>query len=87
MPRRGNGWNTTSPDLAVLDIMIKDGASLDVAPELKRRGIPLAFYSSLPPKAGRPPELRDAPWLEKPVSRETPAQALYRLLEPAPRPS
>ncbi len=58
------------PQLAVLDIMLKDGTSLDVARELKRRGVPFAIYSGLPPKAECPLELKDAPWLEKPVSRE-----------------
>jgi DNA-binding response OmpR family regulator len=67
------------PDLAVLDIMIKDGTSLQVARELKSRGIPFAIYSGLPAKADCPPELQNAPWLEKPVSRETLVGTLERL--------
>jgi DNA-binding response OmpR family regulator len=70
-----------SPDLAVLDIMLKDETSLRIAHELKNRGVPFAVYSGLPPKAERPPELRDAPWLEKPVSRETLARALAQLIQ------
>ncbi|MCB8822494.1 response regulator [Microvirga rosea] len=65
-----------SPDLAILDIMIKDGTSLQIARELKNRGIPFTVYSGLPPKAEGPPELRGAPWLEKPVSREILASTL-----------
>lgn len=60
-----------APDVAILDIMIKDGTSLETARALKSRGIPFTVYSGLPRKADCPPELRDVPWLEKPVSRET----------------
>jgi len=69
-----------SPDLAVLDLMIKDGTSLQIAHELKSRGVPFAVYSGLPPKAECPPELRGAPWLEKPVSRDTLVMTLARLI-------
>jgi DNA-binding response OmpR family regulator len=69
-----------SPNLAVLDVMIKDGTCLQIAHELKNRGVPFAVYSGLPPKAECPPELREAPWLEKPVSRETLATTLARLI-------
>ncbi len=69
-----------SPDLAVLDLMIKDGTSLQIAQELRRRGVPFTIYSGLPPKTECPPELRDVPWLEKPVSRETLAKTLTQLI-------
>jgi CheY-like chemotaxis protein len=72
-----------APDIAVLDIMIKDGTSLEVARALKSLGVPFAIYSGLPPKADCPPELRDVPWLEKPVSRETLLSVLGRLAVPA----
>ncbi len=42
--------------------------------------MPFAVYSGLPPKAECPPELRDAPWLEKPVSRETLARTFAMLV-------
>lgn len=62
---------TDAPDIALLDIMIKDGSSLEIARALKSRGIPFAIYSGLPPKDDCPLELQDVPWLEKPISRET----------------
>jgi DNA-binding response OmpR family regulator len=71
------------PDVAVLDIMIKDGTSLEVAQVLKRLGVPFAVYSGLPPKTGRPAELQDVPWLEKPVSREILVGVLGRLTDAA----
>lgn len=60
-----------APDVAILDIMIRDGTSLEIARALKARGVPFAIYSGLPPKADCPTELQKVPWLEKPVSRET----------------
>lgn len=56
------------PDLVLLDVMLKDGPALPVARALKARGIPFAIYSGLPPEP-HAAEFRDAPWLEKPVSR------------------
>jgi len=67
------------PDIAVLDIMLKDGTSLQVARELKNRGVPFAVYSGLPQRNDCPPELQDVPWLEKPARRETLAAILERL--------
>lgn len=70
-----------APKLAVLDIMLQDGTSLQVARELKSRGIPFAIYSGLPRKPDCPPELQDVPWLEKPVSREILVRTLDQLTE------
>lgn len=69
-----------NPDLALLDVMIKDGTCVQIARELKRRGVPFAIYSGLPLKADCPPELRGAPWMEKPASREMLAQTLAELM-------
>ena len=72
------------PDLAVLDVMLKDGTSVRIARELKSRGVPFAIYSGLPPDSNRPPELQDVPWLEKPARRETLVTVLEQLVEPRP---
>jgi DNA-binding response OmpR family regulator len=71
-----------APDIAILDIMIKDGSSLEIARALKSRGVPFAIYSGLPPKADCPLELQNAPWLEKPVSREILLSVLSELARP-----
>jgi DNA-binding response OmpR family regulator len=71
-----------APDIAILDIMIKDGTSLEIARALKSRGVPFAIYSGLPPKADCPLELQNAPWLEKPVSREVLLSVLSELARP-----
>src|SRR5918997_1220983 len=73
---------SAAPDLALLDVMLKDGTSLRIARELKSRGVPFVIYSGLPPDADRPPELQDVPWLEKPARRETLVTMLEDLVEP-----
>ncbi len=68
-----------TPELALLDILLPDGSSVELARELKRRGVPFAIYSGLKPEAGAP-EFEDVPWLEKPVSRRALADTLSQLL-------
>jgi DNA-binding response OmpR family regulator len=69
-----------TPELALLDVMLKDGACVLIARELKKRGVPFAVYSGLRSTVDAPPELQGVPWLEKPVSREALARALESLL-------
>ena len=71
-----------APDVAILDIMIRDGTSVEIARALKCRGVPFAVYSGLPSKADCPPELQNVPWLEKPASRETLLGVLGGLARP-----
>ena len=75
---------TETPDIALLDIMIKDGTSVEIARVLKSRGIPFVIYSGLPPNSHAPSELQDVPWLEKPISRETLTNVLEKLVTPPP---
>jgi len=84
-PTKGKAlrWLTSeTPDLALLDVMLADGNCLDLARELKRRGIPFAVYSALPPTDAEHPELGGVPWLEKPVDREVVVRTLGDLLAP-----
>jgi DNA-binding NtrC family response regulator len=68
-----------TPQVAVLDVSLRDGTSLPIAQALKGRNTPFAIYSGLPYTASLPEELKDVPWLEKPVPREELTQALTRL--------
>jgi two-component SAPR family response regulator len=68
-----------TPDLALLDIMLKDGTSVRIARILKDRGVPFAIYSGLRPEAQGPPEFQDVPWLEKPVGRDALWETLQQL--------
>jgi DNA-binding response OmpR family regulator len=47
-----------TPELAVLDVVLTDGPCVQLARELKSRGIPFAIYSGLPSAADAPEELR-----------------------------
>lgn len=73
-----------TPELAVLDIILKDGPCLELARLLKSRGVPFAIYSGLKPE-GIPPEFEEAPWLEKPVSRVDLARILAELTARIPQ--
>jgi DNA-binding NtrC family response regulator len=69
-----------TPELALVDVMLADGPCVKLARELKNRGIPFVIYSGLPPARDCPPELREVPWLEKPVERAALTSALVQLL-------
>ena len=58
-----------TPDLALLDVLLKDGPCTSVVRALQARSIPFAIYSGVRP-GGRPPELGAVRWMEKPVSRQ-----------------
>jgi DNA-binding NtrC family response regulator len=68
-----------TPQVAVLDVSLRDGTALPVAHELKERNTPFAVYSGLPFTSSLPNEFRDVPWLEKPVPREELTQVIVRL--------
>ena len=72
-----------TPEVAVLDVSLRDGTSLPIAQELKERSTPFAVYSGLRFTASLPDEFRDVPWLEKPVPREELTQVIVRLGQPA----
>jgi DNA-binding response OmpR family regulator len=61
--------DNNAPDLALLDVLLKDGPCTSVVRALRARSIPFAIYSGLRP-GSRPPELGAVRWMEKPVSRE-----------------
>jgi DNA-binding response OmpR family regulator len=70
---------TATPDLALLDVMLKDGTAVKVARTLKERGVPFAIYSGLTQASSRPPEFDGVPWLVKPVGRDALWSTLQRL--------
>jgi DNA-binding response OmpR family regulator len=59
-----------TPEVAILDYVLKDGACIELASALRQRGVPFLIYSGYSPGSDIPPELRDAPWIEKPCARE-----------------
>jgi DNA-binding response OmpR family regulator len=73
-----------TPDVAVVDVLLKDGACTQLVRALSRRGVPITIYSGLKPDH-RPPELAAIRWLEKPVSRQDLATALLEMAPQAAR--
>jgi DNA-binding response OmpR family regulator len=71
-----NWLEGNTPDLALLDVKLKDGSSDDIARELVQRGVPFVVQSGHHPQRQAAPELLQAPWLEKP----TPQADLLELL-------
>src|SRR5215210_2027290 len=53
-----------TPDLALLDVLLKDGPCTSIVHALQRRHVPFAIYSGLKPRS-MPPELAGTQWLEK----------------------
>lgn len=58
-----------TPDVALLDVLLRDGPCTRVVRELRSRRVPFAIYSGLQPGT-RAPELEGVPWLEKPLARD-----------------
>jgi DNA-binding response OmpR family regulator len=56
-----------TPDLAILDVQLADGRCIEVARLLRGRQVPVLFLSGEVSPAHLPPDLRDLPWLGKPV--------------------
>jgi DNA-binding response OmpR family regulator len=77
-----NWLESETPDVALLDFMIKDGTSLEIARALRNRSVPFAIYSGLSPRVDCPPELHNVPWVEKPASREMLAVMLTEIAVP-----
>ena len=74
-----------TPDVAVLDIHLRDGACVELAMELTRLSVPFAVYSG-ELEADTLPAFRDAKWIEKPATRDILLDAVAELLaDPAQR--
>ena len=73
-----------TPDLALVDILLKDGPCTRVVRALQRQGIPFAIYSGLKP-GDRPHHLGMVRWIEKQASRQDLAGALRGILSRSER--
>ena len=70
-----------TPDIAIIDIHLRDGSSVDLAGVLRERGVPFIVFSG-DKRDGRSPEaFEGARWLSKPVGTR---QLLDTLAELAP---
>jgi two-component SAPR family response regulator len=76
-----NWMENDRPDAAVLDIALWDGISFDLASELLRRKIPFLFYTSWNDTELIPIELREMPFLEKPIHLVLVASLLSKMIK------
>jgi DNA-binding response OmpR family regulator len=74
---------SNTPDIALLDVLLRDGPCTRVVRELRSRRVPFAIYSGLRPGT-RTPELEGVPWLEKPLAREELVRVLAELSSARP---
>jgi DNA-binding response OmpR family regulator len=77
---------TESPDLAILDAMLREGDCRELAVELVAREVPFIVYSGAPRRDPAVPEFGEAAWLEKPASSASLLSALARLPHAPPTP-
>jgi DNA-binding response OmpR family regulator len=75
-----------TPDLAVLDLQLRDGPCTELALELQARNVGFAIFSGAM-KAHAAAIFQDAPWIEKPSRLDqlkTILASLLRQAEPTP---
>lgn len=58
------------PKVALLDVHVRDGSSVELAAELRQRGVAVVFVTGYSTIQGLPSELGNAPQLQKPVTAE-----------------
>lgn len=68
-----------TPDLAIVDVRLRDGLSSELACELRRRRVPFIVHSAWRRDASLCPELSEAPWLAKPAMPDDVVTTLSRL--------
>ena len=56
------------PDCAILDVQLKHGDCLEVARELRRRDVPMVFFTGDPSWPSLMEEFADVPTIAKPAS-------------------
>ena len=78
----GLAWlRTTSPHLAILDTVLRDGPCIDLARELRARAVPFVIYSGRSSRHNDAPELEGAPWVEKPAPISSVLDAIAEVLQ------
>jgi DNA-binding response OmpR family regulator len=73
-----------SPDLALLDAVLKDGSCREVAAKLSERGVPFAVYSGYPEDRTDAAEFTGATWIDKPAQADVILAVLKTLRPDAP---
>ena len=68
-----------TPDLAIVDYMLREGPCTELTRTLGERGVPFVIFSGYPRDPDAPRELADVPWFEKPASLDAILAALADL--------
>ena len=69
-----------APDLAILDLHLRDGSGTLIAEQLAARGVPFIVYSGDTPGSAGYSLLSQAAWITKPCSAEELSAAIMRAL-------
>lgn len=67
-------------ELAILDVSVRDGTSLELASRLRARDVPCVFVTGYGTVPNLPPELREVPVLHKPIALRALEAVIARLL-------
>jgi DNA-binding response OmpR family regulator len=70
---------SSTPDVAVLEYMLRDGPCTGLARTLRGRGVPLVIYSASRRSSTKAPEFKGVPWIEKPAPFVRLRKVLVRL--------
>jgi DNA-binding response OmpR family regulator len=71
-----------TPDLAIVDYMLRDGPCTRLTHTLRERGVPFVIFSGYARDPEAQNEFSDIPWFEKPASVEALLDALAALSAP-----
>ena len=71
-----------TPDVAIVDHMLRDASCIEVVRLLNARGVPFVIYSGSYRRPDMAPEFQSAPWFEKPGRYAELCQTLAGLRTP-----
>jgi DNA-binding response OmpR family regulator len=71
-----------TPDLAIVDYMLRDGPCTALLRALRERGVPFVIFSGYARDLDVESEFTDAPWFDKPASLDALLDALTNLSPP-----
>jgi DNA-binding response OmpR family regulator len=70
---------THTPEVALIDVLLRDGPCTPLVRALRERNVPFAIYSGLK-RGHRHGDLAEAPWLEKPIARDELTRVLWGMV-------
>ena len=79
-PEAGSWLDNHRPDLAIVDIMMRDGTSIEIASKLVAADIPFIVHSGDHPSMHKDTPFAQGIWVEKPCNSEDLVRAAEMLL-------